>query len=86
MSVAEAQSKISAREFSEWLVYAQIEPFGYERMEIALAIAASGLANCWGAKTKPKDFMPDYQPKQRKTEEQMIQMLDMLARQTKAVS
>lgn len=68
-------------EFLEWTAYANIEPFGYERIEAAIAIAASGIVNAWGGKTKPKDFMPDYNPRQ-KTEDEMIRMLDMLANRT----
>lgn len=43
MTVAEAQERVSAREFVEWQVYAKLEPFGEERQDLRSAM------NCWAA-------------------------------------
>lgn len=77
MPVAEAQSRIDAREFAEWIAFGNVEPFGYERIELAIAVAASAICNTWGAKVKPKDLIPDYEKAKPQTEQEMERLLDV---------
>ena len=67
MSVAEAQQRISSREFAEWIAFNQIEPFGPDRADIGHAIVASTVANsAKGKKGKTyriSDFLPRFSPK-----------------------
>jgi len=56
-----------------WLNYAQIEPFGEERADLRAGIVASVVANAMGRKKgqrafKPKDFIPQFQPRVVKTQ------------------
>lgn len=66
MSVKQCQRTIDAREFAEWLVYAQLEPWDETRADLRAGIVASTIANIWrGADNPPyapHDFMPDYDP------------------------
>lgn len=59
---------ISSRLLSEWMLYAQVEPFGEERADLRSAIVASTVAN---VQRDPKqqrepytaqDFMPRFEP------------------------
>lgn len=45
MTVAELLSRISSRELSEWMAYAEVEPFGEERADLRSGIIASTVAN-----------------------------------------
>lgn len=65
MSVAEAQSKISAREFSEWIAYGNIEPWGQERIELSIALAAANVCWAWGSSVKVEDIMPKYEAEEK---------------------
>lgn len=73
MSVAEAQAKISAREFAEWVAYCGIAPFGPERDDVRIGILGAGLGNLWigkGRKLKHTDFMPKFDaPRQQSQQE-----------------
>lgn len=54
---------MSSYEFSEWMAYYKIEPFGEERADLRQALTTSAVANNLQAKakkpkwTKPEDFM-----------------------------
>lgn len=67
MSVREAQARISSNEFSEWIAYSRIEPFGEERADLRSAINTTVLANANRSKGrrafKVKDFMPRFDTK-----------------------
>lgn len=58
--------EISSRQFSEWMAYARLEPFGEERADLRAGIVASVIANVnRGKKQKPytpQHFMPDFEP------------------------
>jgi hypothetical protein len=62
MAVAEAKERISSNEFTDWMAYAELEPFGEERADLRAGIIASTIANVnrgrhsrsYGA----RDFMP----------------------------
>ena len=63
MSVAEAQARISSREFAEWQAYDQVDPFGEWRSDFRAGVIASATVNLWrrrGETTSPADFMPDF--------------------------
>lgn len=64
MTVAELLDRMSSREFSEWMAYSQIEPFGEERADLRQAMTTSAIHNSVQAQarspkwTKAADFMP----------------------------
>ncbi|MCS7294432.1 MAG: DUF4035 domain-containing protein [Dehalococcoidia bacterium] len=64
MSVAEAQRKVSAREFAEWMAYDRLDPIGRERDDWRAAALLTMLANLNRKKgRKPytlKDFWPQW--------------------------
>lgn len=56
-------SGMSSRQLSEWMAYAQIEPFGEERGDIRMAYALSILVNMLGSgevQVTPADLMPRF--------------------------
>ena len=69
MTVADAQERISAHEFMEWLAFYRIEPWGEFRADLRSGIAACGVASMWasssGPRLRPKDFMPMFQEEPR---------------------
>ena len=68
MTVAELLDRMSSREFSEWMAYYGIEPFGEERADLRQALTTSTMANIAQAQTKhpkwtkPEDYMPFSKP------------------------
>ena len=66
MSVAEAQARISSREFAEWQAFLRVEPHGGERLDVWMASMMALLANLYRdpkKKRKPytlRDFMPKW--------------------------
>ena len=87
MSVAEAQSRISSREFAEWMAFYRLEPFGEERADLRMAILAAVIANAnrdpkqRKQPYEPKDFMPQFdQPQDTETEpwEQQLALAHMI--------
>lgn len=56
--------RIPSRLLTEWLAYAQVEPFGEERADLRAGIVAATVANVNRAKgtpaAKPTDFMPQF--------------------------
>lgn len=76
-TVDELLGRMSARELSEWMAYAQIEPFGEKRADLRAGIVASTMANIYRGKRKPfkaEDFMPEFE-RQEKAPEEMQAML-----------
>lgn len=74
MSIKRAQQEIDSAEFSEWIAYAHLEPFGEERADLRMGILASTFVNMMSAKGKryqPKDFMPKFGPTEQMSVEQM---------------
>lgn len=71
----QAQEKISAEEFAEWVAYFSAEPWGEERADLRSGIIAATVANCHaqGRKQfKAEDFMPSFgKPKRRQSVEEM---------------
>lgn len=63
MSVARAQEEIDSREFSEWLAFGRIEPFGEWRQDQRAGKICAALTNPWLKKGDrergPVDFFPE---------------------------
>lgn len=64
MTVAEAQERVTAREFAEWQAYYRLEPFGEYRADYRMGVLAAITANLWKEKgeepTRPEDFLPRF--------------------------
>jgi uncharacterized protein DUF4035 len=64
MSVKRCQQEIDSREFSAWLAYWQLEPWGEGRADLRAGIITSTMANIHrGRDTEaftPRDFMPTF--------------------------
>ena len=64
MTVDELGHRMSSAEFTEWLAYYSVSPFGDERADLRMAILADTMARVNGAKgTSVKQFMPSFGPK-----------------------
>jgi len=52
---------MSSSEFSEWLAYHNLEPFGAEREDLRIGMGTAPILNCLsgkkGKKAKPKDWI-----------------------------
>lgn len=74
-TVEELQNRMSSSEFSEWLAYYCINPFGPERGDLNAGIIAATVANANRSKNSqaytPKDFMPKFIPEAAETPEQL---------------
>lgn len=75
---------MSAREFSEWIAYARLEPFGEERADLRAGIVASTIAavNTPKGKRRPKpgDFMPEFdkqKPNERELGQKILSVFSM---------
>ncbi len=84
MTVGELLARISSRELSEWMAYAQLEPWGEARADLRAGIVASTVANTARDPKKrkkpfaPEDFMPKFEKETQSAEEQRARM-DALA-------
>ncbi len=79
-TVDELLGRVSSRELSEWMAYAQIEPFGEKRADLRAGIVASTMANIHRGKRKPfnpEDFMPEFE-RQEKAPEEMQALLKQM--------
>lgn len=69
---------MSAREFSEWMAYDRLEPFGEVRADLRAGIIASTIAAVNTPKgrrrPRPSDFMPEFD-KRRPTESELGQKI-----------
>ena len=61
MTVSELDSRMSSREFAEWMVYSQIEPFGPVRQDYHASLISTVIANSNGGKMKPDDFIKPFE-------------------------
>ena len=81
-TVAELQLRMSSHEFAEWRAYAQIEPFGQDRSDLGAAIVAATIANVNRAENQPpfspKDFLPDFEPREPQTWEAQLSLIEVL--------
>jgi hypothetical protein len=66
--------RISSRELSEWMAYAQMEPFGEERADLRAGIIAATIANMNRDPKKrakpfgPEEFMPKFDIREARPE------------------
>lgn len=73
--MAELQARMSSREFSEWMAYYSIAPFGEERADLRSAIVANMVAAAAGSKeTKVDDYMPKFGEDRKPKQKSMIEM------------
>lgn len=82
-TVAELQRTMSSHEFTEWIAFYGLEPFGFRGEFMGNAMVASVIANTNRDKdTKPfkmEDFLPtDPKPPQPQTAAQMKQFASMI--------
>ena len=61
MTVGELDTRMSSREFMEWMVYAQIEPFGPARQDYHASLISTVIANTQGNKVSPDDFIKPFE-------------------------
>ena len=61
MTVSELDARMSSREFAEWMVYSQIEPFGPAREDYRAALISTVVANSSGNKMSPDDFIKPFE-------------------------
>lgn len=85
MSIRQVQQNVDSAEFSEWIAYCNIEPFGEERADLRSAIVASTIANCNRKANKQafkvSDFMPMFKRSPiQKSWKSMKAMLSPLAK------
>ena len=59
-TVRELQQRMDGREFSEWLAYYQISPFGYDRTDFNAATIAATIAQTRGVNLNVGDYMPEF--------------------------
>lgn len=75
---------MSSREFSEWLAYCEMEPFGEERGDLRAGIVASTVANVNRDPKKrprpfqPRDFMPEFGESKGQSWQEQLQIVEML--------
>ena len=81
MTRRELLQRMTSSEISEWVAYANLEPFGGELDFLGAGIIAATIANVNrpnGQKAyKPSDFMPNFERK-KQSKEQMLQIAEML--------
>lgn len=75
---------ISGVQLTEWMAYADLEPFGEERADLRMAIGTASLANImyqlWTGKRdapfKVEDFMPKFEKPEPISKEDAIMAID----------
>jgi hypothetical protein len=79
MSVADCQERISSAEYTDWVAYYNIEPFGPKRDDLRGAQICAVLANInkgrRSKKYKTTDFLFNFKPPE-KTIDEMKQIID----------
>tara|TARA_B110000908_G_C10121341_1_gene387751 strand:+ start:376 stop:648 length:273 start_codon:yes stop_codon:yes gene_type:complete len=61
MTVSELDARMTSREFAEWMIYFQIEPFGPARQDYHAALISTVVANSSGNKMSPNDFIKPFE-------------------------
>lgn len=80
----EAQQRIDAAEFAEWMAFDQLCPFGTDRLALILAQFSAMYFNRYkkasSSEAKPIDFMPFmFKPTPKPTLKQHKQSLELIA-------
>lgn len=66
--MSELDSRMSSREFMEWIIYAQIEPFGPARQDYHASLISTVIANSNGNKMNPDDFIQPFRYEKKVTQ------------------
>lgn len=70
--------ELTSKQFSEWLVWYSIEPFGDQRADLRAGIIAATMSNRWRGKheqpSEPIDFMP-FHRRHKQTPDEMKALL-----------
>lgn len=65
-------------EFESWKTFYQLNPFDGTRGDLQASIIASTLANVWGNHTKASDFLPDFTPPTKLSEEELAEKINRM--------
>lgn len=85
MTRAELLWRMSSREITEWMAFAQVEPFGAEFELLGHAVTASTFANANRKKGTKAFDVKDFIPKFREKKGTIKDLIGHLAAYTKAV-
>jgi len=88
-TVRELQARMTSREFTEWRAFYNLEPFGPERIDVAVGMHSAMVANMHRKKGstpfKLKDFLPRYGVKKGAPVQSAKSMLGMFRSRTKSL-
>ena len=62
-TLGELRELITSAELPLWAAYESLHGLPLSRLEAVVATGASATVNSWGAKTTPKQFLPQYEHK-----------------------
>ena len=78
--MAEWQEAMSSSEFSEWMAFGGLHPFGDGRADLRMGILAATMVNLWRGKddqpAKPEDFMPQFEEEEKMSKEDALAAID----------
>lgn len=79
--MAQLQREMSSHEFSEWMAYAGLEPFGEERADLRMGILAALTFNInrdpeRTDEAKPEDFIPRFERLEPMSKEDAVAAID----------
>lgn len=56
-------SRLTPEQFDEWRAAQELDNVvGLDKLYAVLSLLGAGLTHAWGVKTKPEDFIPQWQP------------------------
>jgi hypothetical protein len=92
MTIEQLDRRMSSAEFTRWVAYAGLEPFGYPIEMYRMGLPASSLVNAIYAtipvpkgKARPKQLRPaDFYPQQKKSEPELTPELQEALRKKRA--
>lgn len=80
--MAELQQRMSSREFSQWMAFSRLEPFGDERADLRNGIIAATIANTNLKKGQkpytPLDFIPRFSNKPKQSSADQLALIEQL--------
>jgi hypothetical protein len=75
-------ARIPSRLLTEWLAYAQLEPFGEERADLRAGIVAAAVVNVQRGRgapaAKPSEFMPQFDADELADDEYLLRKVELL--------
>lgn len=54
--------RLTSADLTELMALELLEPDGFGRVCVTLAMGFSAVLNAWGGRTKPEDFLPEWGP------------------------